>query len=57
MKNPILEELWKIKDEIARECDHDLDKLYTRLRKMQQEGTHKIVDLSEGHTQKPIIHN
>lgn len=47
MKNPILEELWNVKDEIARECDYDLDKLYERLRQMQDDGKHKVVDFSE----------
>lgn len=47
MKNPILEELWKIKDEIARECEYDLNKLADRLRREQKEGQHPAVDFSE----------
>ena len=47
MKNPIIEELWKVKDEIARECGYDLNKLAEHLRQGQKEGKHKIVDFSE----------
>ena len=53
MKNPVIEELWKVKDEIARECDHDLNKLAVLLRKRQKEGEHKVVDFSEKLTEKP----
>ena len=47
MKNLILEELWKVKDEMARECGYDLNKLADLLRQRQKESKHKIVDLSE----------
>ena len=47
MKNPILEELWKVKDEIARECDYDLNKLADHLRQKQKEGKNKVVDFSD----------
>lgn len=50
MKNPILEELWKAKDEIARQCDYDLNKLCDRLRRMQQQGGNRVVDLSADET-------
>jgi hypothetical protein len=47
MKNPIIEELWKVKDELARECEYDLNKLAELLRKEQKEGKHKVVDFSK----------
>ena len=53
MKNPILEKLWKVKDEIARECDYDLNKLADHLRQRQKEGKRKIVDFSESQEGKP----
>jgi hypothetical protein len=30
--NPILEEVWRIKDELARDCDYDIRKLFENLR-------------------------
>jgi hypothetical protein len=30
--DPILEETWRIKDELARECDYDIRKLFENLR-------------------------
>ena len=53
MKNPILEELWEAKDEIARECNHDLNKLGDLLRHRQEKGSHRVVDFSESQNQNP----
>ena len=53
MKNPILEELWKVKDEIARECEYDLNKLAERLRKKQQEEKRQAANFSEEQTENP----
>jgi len=57
MKNPILEELWKVKDEIARECGYDLNILAARLRQGQQQGKRKVVNLSERGTRDPTAGN
>jgi len=53
MKNPILEELWRVKDEIARECECDLNKLAERLRKRQQEEKRQVANFSETQTRNP----
>lgn len=53
MKNPVIEELWKVKDEIARECGYDLNKLAELLRKGQKEGKHQVVDFSKNGAGKP----
>lgn len=53
MKNPILEELWKVKDEIARECGYDLNKLADRLRQQQEEGKCQVVDFSGRQARNP----
>jgi len=47
MKNPVIEELWKVKDEIARECGYDLNKLADYLRQRQKEDGRQVVDFSE----------
>jgi len=57
MKNPIIEELWKVKDEIARECGYDLNKLADHLRQRQKQNKHKVVDFSERQTGKPSSQN
>jgi len=40
----IIEELWKAKDDIARECGYDLNQLAELLRKRQDQGKRKVVD-------------
>ena len=32
MKDEILEELWKTKDDIAKECNYDIQKLFQNLK-------------------------
>lgn len=46
MKNEILEELWKIKDQIGQECDYDIDKLANELRAKEKKEKAPIVDFS-----------
>lgn len=36
MKDPIIQELWKIKDRIAKECGNNIDKLARRLREKEK---------------------
>ena len=35
--DPVLKELWKIKDGLAAECDHDLRRLFDRLKASQKD--------------------
>ncbi len=44
IKDEIIEELWKAKDDIARECGYDLNNLAELLRKRQAQGKHEVVD-------------
>lgn len=46
MKNEILSELWKIKDEIAQKYDYDVRKLADALMDKEKKEKHKIVNLS-----------
>lgn len=57
MKNPIIEELWKVKDQMAREYDYDLGKLADLLRQRQKESKHKVVDFSKSQPQNPSVRN
>lgn len=54
MKNPILEELWQVKDEIARECQYDPNRLADRLRRAQEHDKRHVVDFSESQTRNHI---
>ncbi len=46
MKDEILEELWKSKDKIAKEHNHNMDKLVTSLRKNEKKRKIKVINLS-----------
>ncbi len=46
MKNEILQELWKIKDQVAVESDYDIEKLAKKLRAKERESKTPIVDLT-----------
>ena len=46
MKNEILEELWKVKDQIAQECGNDIDKLADELRAKEKIEKVPIVDFT-----------
>ena len=45
MKDPIIQELWKIKDRIAKECGNDIDKLARRLK--EKEKSRRPVNLAK----------
>lgn len=38
--NPILEEVWRIKDQLAAEAGHDVDHFFANLRKWEAEHPH-----------------
>jgi len=38
--NPILEEVWRIKDQLAAEAGYDVDKFFENLRKWEAEHPH-----------------
>ncbi len=39
--NPILEEIWRIKDDLARESGYDIERFFENLRKWSDEHPHK----------------
>jgi hypothetical protein len=45
--NPILEELWRVKDELAREAGYDVHRLCENTRKWADENPHP----------GPVVHN
>lgn len=42
--DPILKELWEIKDGLATECDHDLRRLFEKLKALQEDRGVKTVN-------------
>ena len=45
MHDEIIQELWEIKDGMAREYGHDLDAFVAHLQKRQRAAGEKVVDL------------
>ncbi|MBI4707725.1 MAG: hypothetical protein HY761_07360 [Candidatus Omnitrophica bacterium] len=52
MKNEILEELWKSKDEVAQEYRHNIDKLVEGLRKKEKDVKATVVNLTFEHKEQ-----
>ncbi|MFQ5456670.1 MAG: hypothetical protein ACE5EA_10815 [Nitrospirota bacterium] len=46
MKNEILEELWKVKDQLAHEYDYDIEKLAKELCKKEKKTGTSVIDLT-----------
>lgn len=47
MKNELLEEIWKVKDEIGKENGYDINKLAHLLRKKQNDRKAKTVNFTK----------
>nr|VFJ60624.1 MAG: hypothetical protein BECKDK2373B_GA0170837_10944 [Candidatus Kentron sp. DK]VFJ61970.1 MAG: hypothetical protein BECKDK2373C_GA0170839_10933 [Candidatus Kentron sp. DK] len=45
MKDEVLQELWEIKDELARESGYDIETLFKMLRTVQAASTRPVVNL------------
>ncbi len=45
MANEIIEELWQIKDNMAREYGYDIDAFVARLQSKQRSANRQVVDL------------
>ena len=45
MNDPILKELWHIKDDMAKTCGYDMRTLFERLKATQQAHPNRIVSL------------
>ena len=50
MKDEIIQELWQIKDELAREANYDVHVLCRELRERQTVSDAQVVDRSAGAT-------
>ena len=47
MKNEIMEEVWRAKDELARQSEYSLARLAAALRRKEETHPHRVVDLSQ----------
>lgn len=41
----VLQEIWRIKDELSAERGHDVDRLFADLRQREKQSGHRIVNL------------
>ncbi len=48
MKNEILEEVWRSRDEFARKHDYDIHSMVIELQKMESHSSIKLVDRRKG---------
>jgi hypothetical protein len=46
MKNEILDELWKVKDQVAHESEYNIDKLAEKLRNKEKKEQRPIINLT-----------
>src|SRR5947207_2033673 len=43
MKHEVLEEVWRIRDQIAAECGYDVDRLFKRIRELEARHKDRLV--------------
>jgi len=55
MKDEIIEELWRIKDELAREANYDIHVLCRQLRERQRSSHVQVVDRSARPTGSDVV--
>ena len=51
--DPILKELWEIKDGLAEECNHDLRRLFERLKESQKSHGTRLVNRAKNRGSEP----
>ncbi len=52
MTDHILKELWTIKEDLAKECDHDLRRLFDKLKKAEKSVDRQVVNRTKRHSTK-----
>ncbi len=45
--DPILEELWRVKDNLAREAGYDIDRIFAELRAAELQQTGRLIHTAE----------
>jgi hypothetical protein len=54
MQNEILEEVWRVRDQISAECGHDVDRLFKRLKALEARHKDRLVSLAPRKAPKPV---
>ena len=54
MTDPILNELWAIKDALTKECGHDLRRLFDKLKVAQKSSHKKVVNRTKRNSMKTM---
>lgn len=54
MKNEILQEVWRNRDEFAKEHNYDLDAMVAALQEMEKTSLTQTVDLRKQISSKPV---
>jgi Zn-finger nucleic acid-binding protein len=52
MKNELLEEVWRNRDEFAKKCNYDIDAIVAALQEMEKHPHCKLVDRRKGELNK-----
>jgi hypothetical protein len=45
--DPLLEEIWRIKDELSAARNHSVERLFAEARERQKRSGHRVVDLQK----------
>jgi hypothetical protein len=53
MTDEIIEELWRVKDNIAKQFNYDIDALAAELQRRQKESGRQVVNLTKDTVEKP----
>ena len=48
MKNELLEEVWRTRDEFAKKCNYDIDAMVAALQEMERHPHSRLVDRRKG---------
>lgn len=49
MGDVVLQEIWRIKDELSAARGHDIDRLFDDLRQREKQSGHRVVNLQRKH--------
>jgi hypothetical protein len=53
MKHEILEEIWRVRDQISAECGHDVRRLFKHLRALETQHKDRLVSFAPRKAAKP----
>jgi hypothetical protein len=54
MKHEILEEVWRVRDQISAECGHDVHRLFKCLKALEARHKDRLVSFAPRNAAKPV---